>query len=163
MGKAPELDLAVATSATTPSPGRLGDKVHFVTGSSSGIGRAIKIAYMCEGAKVVCADITHGQEGGEDRSIFIEADMSGREDVQALVKKAVQRFGRLDIIVKNLENDWDRTMAINARSVFLGSKYVIVQMSKQEPHSSEDRGWIINRASVGGLSASKGALIQTTK
>lgn len=63
-------------------------------------------------------------------------------------------------------------MAINARSVFLGSKYAITQMLKQEPHSSGDRGWIINIASVGGLvgipvsppySASKGAVIQTTK
>ena len=72
---------------------------------------------MREGAKVVCADITPGvrhevdheatattfdvlqQEGGEDRSISVEADMSGSKDVQALVEKAVQRFGRLDMYI----------------------------------------------------------------
>ena len=103
--------------STTPSPGRLGDKVAIVTGSSSGIGRAIAVSYMREGAKVVCADITPGvrhevdheatattfdvlqQEGGEDRSISVEADMSGSKDVQALVEKAVQRFGRLDMYI----------------------------------------------------------------
>ena len=104
-------------SSTTPSPGRLGDKVAIVTGSLSGIGRAIAISYMREGAKVVCADITPGvgheidheatattidvlqQIGGEDRSITVKADMSSREDVQALVDKAVQRFGRLDMYI----------------------------------------------------------------
>ena len=104
-------------SPTTPSPGRLSDKVAIVTGSSSGIGRAIAISYMREGAKVVCADITPGvsrevdhgatattfdvlqQEGGEDRSISVQADMSSRKDVQALVEKAVQRFGRLDMYI----------------------------------------------------------------
>ena len=104
-------------SSTTPSPGRLRDKVAIISGSSSGIGRAIAIAYVCEGAKVVCADITPGvrhgidheaiattldvlqREGGEDRSISVEADMSNRKDVQALVEKAVQRFGRLDMYI----------------------------------------------------------------
>ena len=104
-------------SSTAPSPGRLGDKVAIVTGSSSGIGRAIAISYVREGAKVVCADITPGvrretdhevtattfdvlqQEGAEERSIFVEADMTSRKDVQALVGKAVQRFGRLDMYI----------------------------------------------------------------
>ena len=72
---------------------------------------------MREGAKVVCADITPGvrygvdhnatattfdvlqQEGSEDRSIFVEADMSSSKDVQALVEIAVQRFGRLDMYI----------------------------------------------------------------
>ena len=109
-------DLTMASS-TTPSPGRLSDKVAIVTGSSSGIGRAIAVAYIREGAKVVCADITPGvhheidheatattlgvlqQEGGVDRSISVEADVSSRKDVQALVEKAVQRFGRLDMYI----------------------------------------------------------------
>ena len=91
------------------------------------------------------------------------------------------------------EEVWDQVMAVNARSVFLGSKYAITQMLKQEPHQSGDRGWIINIASVAGLvgcagtrkakmtiytesydgadctinpapySASTGAIVQTTK
>ena len=49
------------------------------------------------------------------------------------------------------EEQWDLLMNVNARSVFLGSKYAIAQMLKQEPHASGDRGWIINTASVAGL------------
>ena len=96
-------------------PGRLSNKVAIVTGSSSGIGRAIALAYIREGAKVVCADITpnarHGidhettattlevlhKEGGKDRSIAVEIDVSVGKDVQALIEKTVERFGRLDM------------------------------------------------------------------
>ena len=49
------------------------------------------------------------------------------------------------------EDEWDRVMGVNARSVFLGSKYAIMQMLKQQPHPNGDRGWIINIASIGGL------------
>ena len=55
------------------------------------------------------------------------------------------------MIHETSEDEWDRVMGINARSVFLGSKYAIIQMLKQEPHASGDRGWIINIASIGGL------------
>ena len=75
------------------------------------------MSYIREGAKVICADITPGvrngtdheatattfdvlqQERGKDRSIFVEADMTSKMDVQALVEKAVQRFGRLDMYI----------------------------------------------------------------
>ena len=49
------------------------------------------------------------------------------------------------------EDEWDRVMGVNARSVFLGSKYAIIQMLKQPPHPNGERGWIINIASIGGL------------
>ena len=49
------------------------------------------------------------------------------------------------------DDAFDKTMAVNARSVFLCSKYTIRQMLKQEPHSSGDRGWIVNVASIAGL------------
>jgi NAD(P)-dependent dehydrogenase (short-subunit alcohol dehydrogenase family) len=49
------------------------------------------------------------------------------------------------------ENVWDLTLSVNAKSVFLGCKYAIEQMLKQEPHSSGDRGWIVNIASIMGL------------
>lgn len=55
------------------------------------------------------------------------------------------------LIHETAEEEWDRVMAVNARSVFLGSKYAIRQMLRQEPHPSGDRGWIINVASIGGL------------
>jgi len=55
------------------------------------------------------------------------------------------------IIHETLEESWDAVMAVNARSVFLGSKYAITQMLKQAPHPSGDRGWIVNIASITGL------------
>lgn len=51
------------------------------------------------------------------------------------------------------EDLWDTTMTVNAKSVFLGCKYAIAQMLKQEPHPSGDRGWIINMSSIMGIVA----------
>ena len=189
-------------SSTSSNLGRLSDKVAIVTGSSSGIGRSIALAYVREGAKVICADITPNarheinhettattleilqKEGGEERSFSVKADVSNGKDMDALVEQAVRHFGRLDMYVgrrgcfsssrrmltafnrmvnnagiapppsmihETSEEDWNRTMRVNAGSVFLGSKYAIAQMLRQEPHPSGDRGWIINIASVGAL------------
>jgi NAD(P)-dependent dehydrogenase (short-subunit alcohol dehydrogenase family) len=95
--------------------GRLTGKVAIVTGSSSGIGRAIALQYAREGAKVVCADLRRGarvgmpeetehctdekiqKEGGD--AIFVETDVSQTEDFEALLQKSVQTFGRLDMYV----------------------------------------------------------------
>lgn len=55
------------------------------------------------------------------------------------------------------EESWDKTMAVNGKSVWLGCKYVIAQMLKQEPHWSGDRGWIINVSSIYGLVGARGA------
>ena len=53
------------------------------------------------------------------------------------------------------EDVWDTTMRVNAKSVFLGCKYAIAQMLKQEPHPSGDRGWIINMSSIMGIVATQ--------
>lgn len=94
-------------------PGRLEKKIAIVTGSSSGIGRAISLAFAREGATVVCSDIstvsrneaskepeisTHdliSKEGG--KAIFVKASVAKPEEVEALVKKTVEKFGRLDM------------------------------------------------------------------
>ncbi|KAK3714305.1 hypothetical protein LTR37_007891 [Vermiconidia calcicola] len=162
-------------------PGRLQDKVAIVTGASSGLGRAISLAYAAEGAQVVCADLretsryessseeqsatTHDlitkEKGG--KATFVKCDTTDPEQVENLVKKAVEWGGRVDVMVNN---------AVNSTGVFLGCKYASKQMLNQEPHSSGDRGWIINTASILGLvaapqspayCASKGAVVNLTR
>ena len=104
--------------ASISSPtGRLADKVAIVTGSSSGIGRAIAVAYIREGAKVVLADINLNarheiehetaastleiieKEVGADRCISVTTDVSSAKEVEELVNQAVSHFGRLDMYV----------------------------------------------------------------
>ncbi len=93
--------------------GRLHDKVAIVTGASSGLGRAISLAYMHQGARVVCADLTPDarlgkpeeptiathllieQEGGE--SIFVKTDVGDGGDMENLVRMAVKQFGKVDM------------------------------------------------------------------
>ncbi|GAM89135.1 hypothetical protein ANO11243_071700 [Dothideomycetidae sp. 11243] len=185
--------------------GRLAGKVCIVTGSSSGLGRAIALAYAREGADLVCADLRPNaladveaetvhttdelirQQGG--RAVFVKTDVSQSEQMRDLVRRAVEEYGRVDVMVNNagvsMENTitpskmhempdevWDKSMAINARSVFLGCKYAAAQMLKQDPHPSGDRGWIINMSSIFGLvgaiygstyAASKGAVANLTR
>ncbi|KAK0663727.1 3-oxoacyl-(acyl-carrier-protein) reductase FabG [Lasiodiplodia hormozganensis] len=158
-------------------PGRLLDKVAIVTGSSSGLGRAIALRYAAEGAKVFCADLEPSSRSAEEKPTthelikerggkaeFHKVDVSDAQGMKELVNEAVKTFGRLDIMVNNagvsfeaktpavlhLTEDrvWDDTMRINSRSVFLGCKHAITQMLQQEPHQSGDRGWIVNISSI---------------
>ena len=163
-------------------PGRLESKVAIITGASSGIGRATSLTFAREGAAIVCGDLreasrqksetepTHQliqKNGG--KAIFVKCDTSKAQEVEALVQKAVQEYGRVDIMVNNAgialetnnakpiweleEETWDTTMAVNAKGVVLGCKYAAIQMMKQDPHPGGDRGWIINLASIVGLVA----------
>ncbi|KAI0450497.1 NAD(P)-binding protein [Xylaria acuta] len=184
---------------------RLSRKVAIVTGSSSGLGRAIALAYAHEGAAVVCADLNRQaraeipeegrlctddaimQEGGQ--AIFVKTGVSMAGDFEALAEEAVTTFGRLDILANNAgisiesgrppagvhetpESVWDKMMAVNAKSVFLGSKYAINQMLHQDSHESGHGGWIVNIASAHGLvagraspsyAASKAAVVNLTR
>ncbi|KAF2493093.1 putative 2-(R)-hydroxypropyl-CoM dehydrogenase [Lophium mytilinum] len=173
-----------------PHPPRLDQKVALVTGSSSGIGRAIAIAYASHETKlVVCADVrpdAHGTAStpedketthelinkryGEGKAVFVRCDVSEADSWQTAVAEAVDRGGRLDVLVNNAgvgehnyprlhlmdEAIWDKTMAVNAKGVFLGCKSALAQFMKQEPHPSGDRGWIVNIASVFGINGFSG-------
>jgi NAD(P)-dependent dehydrogenase (short-subunit alcohol dehydrogenase family) len=148
--------------------GRLEGKVAIVTGGSSGIGRASALAFVREGAKVIVGDMD--VEGGEEtvqmineiggQSIFVKVDVSQAAEVEALVNKAIGTYGRLDCAHNNAgmegirastvecnEENWDRTMNINLKGVWLCMKYEIPQMLKC------GGGAIVNTSSVQGLVA----------
>ncbi|MEW5762241.1 MAG: SDR family oxidoreductase [Bacillota bacterium] len=146
-------------------------KVALVTGGGSGIGRATALVFAREGARVAVADYV--VEGGEEtvrmireaggEAFFIRADVSSAADVEAMVNKVVETYGRLDCAHNNAgvegvmapladctEANWDRTIAINLKGVFLCMKYEIPQMLKQ------GGGAIVNTASVAGLVGFRG-------
>jgi NAD(P)-dependent dehydrogenase (short-subunit alcohol dehydrogenase family) len=148
-------------------------KVALVTGGTSGIGRETAVLFAKAGAKVVVAGRREleGEQtieliraaGGE--GLFVKTDVSRASDVEGLIQKAVETFGRLDIafnnagvegvlspIVRQSEEDWDRTIAINLKGVWLCLKYETKQMLHQG-----GGGAIVNMSSVTGLVGSAGA------
>ena len=149
---------------------QLAGKIAIVTGASSGIGRAIAVSFAAEGARVVAADITEEPlEGGvPTRALaggactFERADVAVWEDVDGLVSRTVEQFGRLDIMVNNaaifsgtalLDTDkeqWERVMAVNMTGMFYGCKRAVAQMREQTP-VAEVRGRVINLGSQQGI------------
>jgi NAD(P)-dependent dehydrogenase (short-subunit alcohol dehydrogenase family) len=160
-------------------------KIALVTGGSFGIGRATAIAFAKRGAQVVIAGwiedtVTLQQirdEGGT--ALFAKGDVSKSGDVAQLISQTIKTFGRLDYAVNNAgieganavthectEENWDKTIGINLKGVWLCMKHEIPLMLKQ------GKGAIVNVASVAGLIgfpglpayvASKHAIIGLTK
>ena len=148
-------------------------KVAVVTGGTSGIGRDTAVLFAKAGAKVVIAGRREAEgheteelvraEGGD--GLFVKTDVSKAVEVEALIKKAVDKFGRLDVafnnagiegawipIARQSEADWDRTIEINLKGVWLCLKYEIRQILKQGGGGS-----IVNMSSVTGLTGGAGA------
>lgn len=127
---------------------RFKNKVCLITGGGSGIGRATCERFAAEGAKVVVVDLKeeHGNEtvktitnaGGE--SIFAKADVSNSAEVQAAIRTTINKWSNIDVIVNDAammtfkpvlevaDEDWDKVMAVNLRSVFLFCKYGVPHM-----------------------------------
>jgi glucose 1-dehydrogenase len=143
---------------------RLENKVAVITGSSLGIGSAIALAFAKEGAAVAVDYRSHPDEAKEivdqveasgGRAISVHADVSSPEDVKNLVKKAVEEFGRLDVMVNNAGTEekmpfletplevWNRIIAVNLTGVWLGCQEAARQMVNQG-----GSGRIINVSSV---------------
>ena len=161
---------------------KLSQKVAIVTGATQGIGLACAQRLITEGAKVMLVDIKpEGEQAAAamgDQARFFAADVSQKADVDALVAATMAAFGRIDILINNAgvthaadfldvtEDDFDRVMRINLKSMFLCGQAVAREMVKQ--HS----GCIINMSSVNAELAipnqvpyvvSKGAINQLTK
>jgi NAD(P)-dependent dehydrogenase (short-subunit alcohol dehydrogenase family) len=163
---------------------RLAGRTAIVTGAASGIGRAIARRFAQEGAKVLIADLRETPlEGGVPvheeigaacaEAIFLKTDVVSAADLARAVATVADRWGRLDIMVNNAatyvgkplletsEEEWSRVMAVNATGVFLGCKYAVAQMLKQELHS-EVRGRLINISSQQGMIACPGDIAYGT-
>jgi NAD(P)-dependent dehydrogenase (short-subunit alcohol dehydrogenase family) len=143
---------------------RLQGKVAVVTGASSGIGRATAIRLAEQGAKVCLVDLKENRseqvkreiEAVSDHVIVSDVDVSDPKRVEQGIRDALDRWGRLDIVVANAgingqvapiedlsPEDWDQTLSTNLKSTFLTTKYAI-------PHMKERGGSIIITASING-------------
>ena len=142
--------------------GRLENKIAVITGSGSGMGKAMAEMFSAEGAKVVLADISGKQndvaEAIGDAAVPVHCDVSSEADVQAMIAAAENRFGRLDILCNNAGfggpmapladqtlDIWDRVHNTNIKGAFLGMKYGILSMLKT------GGGSIVNTTSASGV------------
>lgn len=162
-------------------------QVFLVTGGASGIGKATAIRFAMEGVKVVIADISQklGQQTAQEikemggSAIFIPADVSKAHQVESLLNRVKEIYGRLDFALNNAgighmpslthkipEEMWDHVISVNLKGVWLCMKYELPIMMEQKA------GIIVNMSSIGGLiggpglaayGASKGGINQLTK
>lgn len=166
--------------------GQLADKIVVITGAAGGIGHAATMVMAREGAVVVMSDVNDeageaiareiGAAGGQ--AVYRHANVGSSDDIRALVEFAVERFGRIDVLVNNAavaipgtvtditEEKWNRVLDINLTSVWRGMHYTIPHMMRQ------GGGSIVNMSSAQGLigfsgwsayAAAKGAINALTR
>ena len=165
---------------------RILEKVAIITGAASGIGRTTAILFAKEGGKVIVAD--QNEVGGNEtvdmirsdggQAIFERVNVTSATDIQDMVETTINTYGKLNILVNNAgiairlpvvdlpEEDWDRNIDVNLKSIYLSSKYAIPRMIENEG------GSIVNIASIYGIvggriraayTASKGGVVNLTR
>ncbi|OQY23575.1 MAG: short-chain dehydrogenase [Chloroflexi bacterium] len=164
----------------------LKDERALITGGASGIGRATALLFAREGAVVAVADLDEAgaqavareiaDDGG--RAIAVRCDVSQTADCQRAVQQTVEELGGLDILFNNAgiirradvlettEEEWERVMAVNAKSVFLMSKYAIPVMAQAGGGVivNTGSGWgLVGGANAVSYCASKGAVVNMTR
>lgn len=165
---------------------RLENKVAIVTGAGKGIGWGIARVFSQEGAKVVVVDWDEeaGQKTAEEirqsggDALFVHCDVSNEEQVKAMVQATLDEYGRIDVLVNNAgigvykpvleatSEDWDRCLAVNLKSVFLCSKYVIPHMQAAGKGAIVNISSVHSHATVNGVApyaASKGGITALTR
>jgi NAD(P)-dependent dehydrogenase (short-subunit alcohol dehydrogenase family) len=165
---------------------RLDGKVALITGGGSGMGKVASELFASEGADVVLTDVA--DEAGAatadaigERALFVHADVSDEQQADAMVRAAVDRFGRLDILYNNagvmLPDDgsvdatteaiWDTTLAVNVKGVAFGCKYGIPAMLQTGGGSiinvASFVAWVGAATSQTAYTSSKGAVLAMTR
>lgn len=163
---------------------KLKGKIAVVTGAGAGIGEATALLFAKEGAKVCCNSLSTSAKdvvakiklsGGD--AIFVQADISIEEEANRIIENTIETYGKIDILFNNAgivlggaihtisTEDWDRTMAVNVRGIYLVTKYAI-------PYLRKTKGVIINNSSSVAFkgvkdrvayTASKGAVLSMTR
>lgn len=164
--------------------GRFENKVALITGAAGGIGAASARRFAAEGARVALVDLNREaldelvETLGEDKALALSADVSSEADVEAAVVQTVAHFGQLDVLFNNAgmicdmkpydqqgAENWQRVLGVNLIGAMLFTRFA-------GPHLIDQKGAIINTASVAGIragaggnaySASKAALINLTQ
>lgn len=143
---------------------KLKNKVALITGSSSGIGKAIALLFAKEGADVIICSNTSSEDGnkvlkevkekGSD-AIYVQADLTKESDIQDMFNQIKEKYGKLDILINNAgrtfnipfkditEETITRDINTNLTSAILCSKYAVELMN--------DEGWIVNTSSIRGI------------
>lgn len=163
---------------------KLEKKIAIITGAGAGIGRATAFLFAKEGAKLCCNSLSISAKDTVEKiklsggkAMFIQGDVSNEEDSERIVNETVKMYGKIDILFNNAgivlpgsvdtisTADWDRTMAVNVRGIYLVSKYAI-------PYLKKTKGTIINNSSSvafkgvpnrAAYTASKGAVLSLTR